>query len=159
MKTTTICLPLKYVPMPIYENDNIVVYISAKCYLIEEHKKYLPNNQEITTYDIVFCYNQDKTNNKPIFNLNKCINSINVDLIFESLKQCKNYTKELNNKLLLDQFAGKTYNEMILIYNNKEMYFQKYYELEKELTQENKIIDFQEYKSIKLTKNIKKKKS
>lgn len=144
--------PIKYAAMPIYHDNKIVAYIAARCYLTGEHKIYLNEDDIINSYDVVFMYTQKKRKNFPNFEFGKYVNAVTVKKVFDSVVQCKNYAREKNNVILMQNFVGLTYDEIIFQYNNKEEIFKKYYELESELLNDVKIINFN-----KISKKLQKK--
>lgn len=134
---------IKYAAMPIHSGNKIAAYIASKCYLTGEHKIYLNENETITTYDVVYMYSPTKKRLFPDFEYGKYVNSVNVDKVFDSVVQCKNYVREQNNAILYKSFVGLSYDEMIYQYNHKEEIFKKYYDLETELLCDIRIVDFE----------------
>ena len=135
-------LPTFYAPMPIYEEDKIVAYIVMKCYLVGEYKVYLTSGDAISTYDIVYCYNQYKERQIPIFENNKYTNSVTTTNIYKNFKECKNIVRLRNASLLNFNYHDLSMEETIYLYNHKDDFFKDYYDLETELYYDRKIVKF-----------------
>ena len=108
--------PIKYVLMPIFKqnseektDDNIMCYIISKCYLVNEEKKYFPNGTYKTNYQVVFAFSSDDydvwVKQSPVFDTNeKCLNSVIVNQIFNSLDLALSVKKQKNYELLAKEF-------------------------------------------------------
>ena len=116
--------PIKYALMPIYEQVGwihglnelereygIVCYIVAKCYLIDEVKKYHQDGKEEIIYHVVFPYQKydfDTYNiEEPRYNFNTgaCSNSTKVKLVFDDFYTATNAKEQKNEEILLDELS------------------------------------------------------
>lgn len=146
---TDLKFPVVYTYMPIIENNEIVSYICAKCFLIEEVNKYLANGEIITKNKVFFIYNQDKKlNNINIVN-NECKNYTLVDKVFRTVESCQRYVRLKNEKLFINKFKNQdSVEKMNQLFNNKENIINEYKSLEYQLLNDNynNIVDISMYK-------------
>lgn len=145
--------PIKYAPFPIYENKTLKAYIVCKCYLLESRLIYSANGNSKMQYVIVYYYDQYKNKITPQFVNETCINAHTINVLYDSLEQCRNYIRSLNNEIVLKEFINSSnIADMKNLYSNKDKFFSKYYELERKLLEENNIVSFNKYKRLKRKK-------
>ena len=133
--------PIKYAVIPMLEetkthNPEIVYYISAKCFVIEEKKRFFKDGKEKTTYDVVMPYTQSDfyryERQEPSYNLisNKCINSCNVDELFDSYEDANKAKDKKNNELYVQKVAlASLYQEDLEFLNIDFEAKQRYYDM------------------------------
>ena len=87
----------------VYLGDNVSGYIVTPAYLISKRSEKTTNNNIREAYEVVMLYKNDKQEvpNYPEFDNEKCINSMDVYLVFDNLFEAKEYTEFLNNGLRL----------------------------------------------------------
>ena len=136
-----------YAPMPIFQNNKVVAYITSRCYLIEETISYKYDKVDYL-YKVVYFYNQRKEKINPRFENDVCINSHKVPFVFEDVRKCQNYVRNLNERFIYQMINNcKNINQVNNICNHKQLYLKKYYDLEQELLKEKaSIIDFKSKK-------------
>ena len=127
--------PIKYSPMPILKNNQVVAYIAARVYLLEENKRYLSTGETITKYLIFYQYNQYNQRLEMVYdNDGYCLNGYEIDYVFNDIDSCKTFIRNKNMELILN-------NDEIDMLHKNQSYFKKYYDLENQLLS-SKIIDF-----------------
>lgn len=129
--------PIKYASIPVYltsthqEDIDICGYIASKCFVVEEITKYLPNNEIEYTYKIVSPYNSIIDSfpqmNIPIIEGNKCINSFEIDEVFDNYKAARDSAVKKNGQLYLDDTKINSLNsfEEIVFQRTSELYVTK----------------------------------
>jgi len=147
MNDTKFNFPIKYAAMPIRKDDTILAYIACKCYVIEYAKRYLKYG-EYDSYKIVYFYNDNFKKTIPLFKKAECINSINTELVFNTLEECQRYTRARNDQLMFKKLSDFDSNNI----DEKTKLYDKYYELETYLlknSDSSNIINLNEYKKIR----------
>ncbi|MCI8778902.1 MAG: hypothetical protein HFI87_07125 [Bacilli bacterium] len=98
--------PVKYAVMPIKNCDEeTMINIVSKCYLLSEEKRYDKYGKYKTMYDVFFPYQLDDRCWKrvePIFNIYsyRCVNALEVDAIFDSYENALELAHLKNNEIL-----------------------------------------------------------
>lgn len=94
-------MDIKYSIMELKENDKLIAYMVAKCYVIKEPDTYKKTADPNNTYEVVFEWEPNgKTDIVPIYdNEQNCVNSTKVACVFDKLKECKQKAEDLNDEL------------------------------------------------------------
>lgn len=99
--------PVKYAVMPIKNCDEeTMINIVSKCYLLSEEKRYDKDGKYKIMYDVFFPYQLDARCWKrvePTFNIYsyKCANALEVDAIFDSYESASELAHLKNNEILI----------------------------------------------------------
>lgn len=146
---TNIKLPVVYSNMPIKKNGEIISYICAKCYLIEEVNNYLSTGEIKTKNKVFFIYNQDKKINNIKIEDGNCTNYTVVDKVFRTVSSCQRYVRLKNEELFFRRLQTLESDERMNSYlNKKEEIINTYKYLEYQLLNDNcdNIVDINAYK-------------
>ena len=130
-------LPVKYGIMPIIREGKLCAYIACKCYVVEHTVKYLKNGT-VDNYKVVYFYNNDFKNNFPIFRNEQCLNSVEMECVFDDFERAQRIARVKNNYIAY-KVSGTDDIEL----------FQKYYDIENMLenkSNEGNIISLDSYK-------------
>ena len=136
--TEELSYPIKYFAIPVYyvdsNDNNMLGYIASKCFIVGDNTLYMPDNAIKHEYKIVAPYYSVALSfpemNVPVFENNRCINSIDIDEAFENYKLAKDKACELNNSLnlsystikLLDSYEELIFNRTSLLEVTKRDY-------------------------------------
>ena len=104
MVMTDLKFPVVYSYMPIIENNEIVSYICAKCYLIEEVNTYLSTGETKTKNKVFFIYNQDKKLNNIKLKDGNCLNYSVVEKVYRTVESCQRMVRLKNEELFIKKF-------------------------------------------------------
>ena len=148
MVMTDYKLPVVYSYMPIKCEEEVLAYVCAKCYLLEEKNTYDIDGSVKSEGKIVFVYNVDGKLNEVVIKDGKCTNASNAQKIFRTLNSCKNFVRFANEELFYKKCSKlKTVEEEVYYYNNKNNIINRYQELENILLYgENNIVNINDYK-------------
>ncbi len=130
---------VKYMPMSIVENNIIIAYIVVKCYVIDESYYYDDNKKINKMYKVVPFYDHELIKQEIKYFNDKVLNYTVTNRVFDDVEDAIRYTRVLNTTKLL---------------NTDKHTFEKYYDIEQKLLNDNNTNNIIKFDDIKKRKRV-----